>query len=129
MPRLFVVKRRGDREEFSREKILSSMLTACGKRPVAFEVVRDAAERIERDVFQEFEDEVASTEIGERVMHELMGIDSVAYVRFASVYREFGSVQDFSKIVEAFAEPSSVSNQANNNMGRSEAAVTTRDGG
>lgn len=129
MPRLFVVKRRGDREEFSREKILSSMLTACGKRPVRFEVVRDAAERIERDLFQEFEDEVPSTEIGERVMLELKKIDGVAYIRFASVYREFATLEDFSKIVEAFDEPSSVSNEANNNMGRSEAAVTTRDGG
>src|SRR5688572_15029920 len=73
LPRLFVVKRRGDREEFSRDKVLSSMLTACGKRPVAFEVVREAAERIERDIFQEFEDEVPSTEIGERVMRELKG--------------------------------------------------------
>lgn len=129
LPRLLVVKRRGDREEFSREKVLSSMLTACGKRPVAFEIVRDAAERIERDLFQEFEDEVPSTEIGERVMKELMAIDSVAYVRFASVYRQFASVQDFSKIAEAFDESSSVSNQANINMGRSEAALATRDGG
>lgn len=112
LPRLFVVKRRGDREEFSREKVLASMLTACGKRPVPFEVVRDAAERIERDIFQEFEDEVPSTAIGERVMRELMGIDSVAYVRFASVYREFATISDFQKIVDAFGRGSSVSNKA-----------------
>jgi transcriptional repressor NrdR len=112
LPRLFVVKRRGEREEFAREKVLTSMLTACGKRPVPFEVVRDAAERIERDVFQEFEDEVPSTEIGERVMRELMGIDSVAYVRFASVYREFATISDFRKIVDAFSGGSSVSNKA-----------------
>jgi transcriptional repressor NrdR len=112
LPRLFVVKRRGDREEFAREKVLSSMLTACGKRPVAFEVVRDAAERIERDVFQEFEEEVPSTQIGERVMRELMAIDTVAYVRFASVYREFATLEDFSKIVEAFEDPANVSNKA-----------------
>lgn len=112
MPRLFVVKRRGERQEFSREKVLGSMLTACGKRPVPFDVVRDAAERIERDLFLEFEDEVPSTEIGERVMQALMAIDTVAYVRFASVYREFATLEDFSRIVEAFDEPSTVSNKA-----------------
>ena len=88
------------------------MLTACGKRPVPFDVVRDAAERIERDLFLEFEDEVRSTEIGERVMQALMAIDTVAYVRFASVYREFATLEDFSRIVEAFDEPSTVSNKA-----------------
>lgn len=129
LPRLFVVKRRGDREEFSRDKILSSMLTACGKRPVPFDVVRDAAERIERDLFQEFEDEVPSTEIGERVMRALKGIDGVAYIRFASVYREFATLEDFARIVESFGESPSVSNQANNKMGRSRTAMTTRDGG
>lgn len=126
LPRLLVVKKRGDREEFSREKALSSMLTACGKRPVAFEIVRDAAERIERDLFQEFEDEVPSTEIGERVMQELMAIDSVAYIRFASVYKSFANVSDFREIVEALPN---VSNQANINMGRLDAALATRDGG
>lgn len=100
-PRLYVVKRGGDRQEFDREKILNSMLVACGKRPVTLEDLRDAASRIERDCFQEYEDELASTEIGERVMRELMQIDTVAYVRFASVYREFATISDFRAIVEA----------------------------
>lgn len=99
-PRLYVVKREGAREEFSREKMLEGMLTACGKRPVAIETLRTAAERIERDLFRDFEDEVPSTEVGDRVMAELMAIDSVAYVRFASVYREFASLADFREIVE-----------------------------
>lgn len=99
-PRLYIVKRGGEREEFDREKILNSMLVACGKRPVPVETVKDAAARIERDCFQEFEDEVRSTEIGERVMHELMKIDTVAYVRFASVYKEFATISDFARIVE-----------------------------
>lgn len=99
-PRLFVVKREGAREEFSREKVLEGMLTACGKRPVGIDTLRAAAERIERDLFRDFEDEVPSTEVGDRVMSELMGIDSVAYVRFASVYREFASLADFREIVE-----------------------------
>ena len=103
-PRLFVVKRGGAREEFSREKVLKCMLTAAGKRPVPIETLRYVAHRIERDVFQEFEDEVPSTEIGERVMRELYAIDAVAYVRFASVYRKFESVADFRQIVESVGE-------------------------
>lgn len=100
MPRLFVVKRGGGRQEFDREKMLNSMLVACGKRPVALETLRSVAERTERDVFQEFEDEVPSTEIGERVMRALRGIDTIAYVRFASVYREFATINDFQRIVQ-----------------------------
>ena len=99
-PRLFVVKRDGAREEFSREKVLEGMLVACGKRPVGIDALRAATERIERDLFRDFEDEVPSTEVGERVMAALMGIDAVAYVRFASVYREFASLAEFREIVE-----------------------------
>lgn len=100
MPRLYVVKRGGARQEFSREKVLNSMLVACGKRPVPLDTVRAAAERIEKDLFQEFEDEVPSSEVGERVMRELQGIDTVAYVRFASVYKQFETIADFQNIVE-----------------------------
>lgn len=99
-PRLFVVKRGGAREEFSRDKCLTSMLIACRKRPIPVEVLKDAVERIERDLFHEFEDEVPTKAIGERVMRELQTIDQVAYVRFASVYREFETVRDFARIVE-----------------------------
>ena len=80
---------------------MSSMLVACRKRPVSLEELRKAVGRIERDLFQEFEDEVATSEIGERVMNELRGIDQVAYVRFASVYREFETVSDFRAIVDS----------------------------
>ena len=111
-PRLFVVKRDGVRQEFSREKVLSSMLVACGKRPVPLDTVRAAAERIERNVFQEVEDEVSSQQIGDRVMTELQAIDTVAYIRFASVYKEFASVSDFQKMVESFPDRSLVSKRA-----------------
>lgn len=104
MPRLYVVKRGGERQEFSREKVLNSMLLACGKRPVPVETVRSAAERIERDIFREFEDEVPSTTLGDIVMRELMQIDTVAYVRFASVYKEFASISDFQEIVQEVSE-------------------------
>jgi transcriptional repressor NrdR len=100
-PRLFVVKRDGARQEFSKEKVLAGMLVACHKRPVSVEALREAAASIERDLFQEFEDEVPSTEIGERVVEKLRQMDTVAFVRFASVYREFETVSDFREIVES----------------------------
>jgi len=100
-PRLFVVKRNGIREEFNKEKVFESMRIACRKRPVSMDTLRSAAERIERDLFQEFEDETRSIAIGEQVMKELRQIDTVAYVRFASVYREFETVTDFTSLVDA----------------------------
>ncbi len=81
------------------------MLTACRKRPVSVETLREAAERIERDLFQEFEEEVPTQAIGERVISELERLDTVAYVRFASVYREFETARDFAKIVAECQEP------------------------
>jgi transcriptional repressor NrdR len=103
-PRLFVVKRGGAREEFSRDKCLSSMLIACRKRPISVEELRAAVERIERDLFQEFEDEVPTKAIGEKVMRELHAIDTVAYIRFASVYREFDTIEDFASMVDEIGE-------------------------
>lgn len=99
-PRLFVVKRDGTRQEFAPDKLLNSMLLACGKRPVPVERLREAVANLERGLYEEFDDEVASTEIGERVMRILREIDTVAYVRFASVYQEFDSVSDFSTILK-----------------------------
>lgn len=99
-PRLFVVKRDGGREEFSRDKVFESMRIAARKRPVPTELLREAVGRIERDLFQEFEDEVSTKEVGGRVLRELAVVDTVAYVRFASVYQEFETVADFAAVVE-----------------------------
>jgi transcriptional repressor NrdR len=84
------------------------MLIACRKRPVSLDSLRSAAERIERDLFQEFEDEAPTSAIGERVMRELHELDTVAYVRFASVYREFETVADFASIVKEMGKPNAV---------------------
>lgn len=99
-PRIFAIKRDGSREEFSREKVFDSMRIACRKRPVSVETLRLLSERIERDVYQEYEDEVTTREIGARVMRELAPVDTVTYVRFASVYQEFDTVADFAQVVE-----------------------------
>jgi transcriptional repressor NrdR len=98
-PRLFVVKRNGSREEFARDKVLRSMLVACRKRRIPIEDLKEAVERIERDLHHRFEEEIPAKEIGEKVLTELAHIDTVAYVRFASVYREFETVADFEGVL------------------------------
>ena len=99
--RIFVVKRDGSREEFNKEKIFESMRIACRKRPISVEALRHAVECIERSVFQEHEDEVTSRRIGERVMNQLAQLDTVAYVRFASVYQEFETLDDFMRMAQS----------------------------
>ena len=98
--RLFVIKRDGSRCDFNREKVFDSMRLACRKRPVSVEAIRDAAVRIEEELYKNFEDEVSSKQVGDCVMRELSTIDTVAYVRFASVYQEFETVTDFAEMVE-----------------------------
>lgn len=103
-PRLFVVKRSGGREDFDREKVLNGMVTACRKRPVSLDDLREAALRVERDLFDGGDDEVPSTEVGDRVMNELYKLDSVAFVRFASVYKEFDCPEEFESIVRTMQD-------------------------
>ncbi len=97
---LLVVKKDGRREMFSRQKILSGMLRACEKRPISLERLEQAVSDIERDLRLVGKGEVTSTEIGERVMAELRAADDVAYVRFASVYREFQDLAGFKEELE-----------------------------
>lgn len=92
---LIVVKKDGRRETFDRSKIFSGLLKACEKRPVATEDLERVALEIERDIRNTLEREVPSTRIGELVMDRLRKLDGVAYVRFASVYREFKDLQEF----------------------------------
>lgn len=100
---LMVVKRDGRREEFSKEKLLSSLKRACQKRPVAWEDLEAAADRITDEVYSRYELEMPSKEIGERVMRELRILDAVAYVRFASIYRSFQEVGEFVEEVNRLA--------------------------
>jgi transcriptional repressor NrdR len=92
---LFVVKRDGRREAFSKEKLISSVKRACQKRPVSEQEIADAVERIHDDIAKNYDREVPGADIGERVMRELRGLDPVAYVRFASIYRNFEEAHDF----------------------------------
>lgn len=97
---LSVVKKGGVREPFDREKIRAGLAIACGKRPVAEETIEEIVSAVERECHDAFETEIASRAIGERVMELLRGIDQVAYVRFASVYREFKDARDFVQELE-----------------------------
>ena len=92
---LMVVKRDGRRELFTKDKLVSSLQRACQKRPVSEDDLAGAAERIAERLAAEYDREVSSTAIGEQVMRELRGLDQVAYVRFASIYRNFAELTDF----------------------------------
>jgi len=92
---LTVIKRDGRREAFSREKLLSGMRRACQKRPVAEADIAMAVEHILESLAADFDREVPSEAIGERVMRELRRLDPVAYIRFASIYRQFEEINDF----------------------------------
>lgn len=90
-----VVKKDGAREPFERRKILSGLIKACEKRPVGIEMLDDVVTRIEHQVTEQFDREVPSAFIGRLIMRELRKVDQVAYVRFASVYRDFKDVTEF----------------------------------
>ncbi|NLX01930.1 MAG: transcriptional regulator NrdR [Syntrophomonadaceae bacterium] len=97
---LLVVKNGGDREQFSREKILKGISKACEKRPVSLEDIETVVADIERELRDNFDREVSSKVIGEIIIDKLQSLDEVAYVRFASVYRQFGDLNSFIKTIE-----------------------------
>jgi len=92
---LLVIKRDGRREQFSRDKLAAGILKACEKRPVSIEMVETMVDEIEREIHREAGREVLSSKIGEMVMKKLQGMDKIAYVRFASVYRKFEDPSEF----------------------------------
>jgi transcriptional repressor NrdR len=101
---LAVVKRDDRREPFSKDKLLAGLKRACLKRPVSPEVLEELAEKIQAELGDKFDREVPSMAIGERVMDALRGIDTIAYVRFASVYRNFQEATEFVTEVKKLEE-------------------------
>lgn len=97
---LRVIKKDGSREQFDAEKIKKGMIRACEKRPVSLEKIESAVHDIENRLRTSNKKEVKSTVIGELVMKALKKLDEVAYIRFASVYREFKDVNDFQKQIK-----------------------------
>ncbi|MDX8046680.1 transcriptional regulator NrdR [Gracilibacillus sp. S3-1-1] len=92
---LIVVKKEGTREEYSRDKLMRGLIRACEKRPVALEQLENIALEIEKELRNRGTSEVKSDDIGEMVMDRLAEVDEVAYVRFASVYRQFKDISVF----------------------------------
>lgn len=90
-----VVKRDGRREPFDRQKIITGILKACEKRPVSYAAIEKLVEGLEAEFQASGEKEISSIQIGERVMAALLALDDVAYVRFASVYRQFKDISQF----------------------------------
>ncbi|EAD1587059.1 transcriptional regulator NrdR [Listeria monocytogenes] len=92
---LIVVKKDGAREEFAREKVRRGLIRACEKRPVSAEQIEEIVNEVERELRNIGDSEIASDLIGEKVMNKLANLDEVAYVRFASVYRQFKDISVF----------------------------------
>lgn len=101
---MMVVKKDGRREEYSREKLLGGLLKACEKRPVSREQIERVIDDIETVLFGKFKNEVKSTEIGNLVVDRLQALDEVAYVRFASVYRQFKDINQFMSEVKVLLD-------------------------
>jgi transcriptional repressor NrdR len=99
---LMVIKKDGRREHFDRQKLVNGLLKACEKRPVSVERIEKLVDDIERNLEKHHEREVRSKEIGELVMKSLHDLDEIAYVRFASVYRQFRDVGQFVKELKKF---------------------------
>lgn len=100
-----VVKRDGRREPYDRQKLLFGIVTACTKRPVNIDTIEAAVDRIEKRLEESGRVEVESRWLGEQVMAELQEVDEVAYVRFASVYRQFKDVTEFMNELRGLREP------------------------
>lgn len=97
---LMVVKNDGRREPFDRSKTVIGILKACEKRPVGVEDIEDMVDRVEKNISNSVEKEVSSEKIGALVMEELKNTDEIAYVRFASVYRQFKDINEFMDVLK-----------------------------
>ncbi|GAA3022633.1 transcriptional regulator NrdR [Tetragenococcus solitarius] len=97
---LLVIKKNGAREEFNREKILRGLIRSAEKRPVAMEQMEQIVDHVEKRIRESGESEISSNVIGEYVMEDLKDVDEIAYIRFASVYRQFKDMSVFLKELE-----------------------------
>lgn len=99
---VLVIKSDGSRQPFDREKIKRGIIKACEKRPVTILQIEQVVNNIEREVYNTLAQEVSSKSIGELVMQSIRGLDQVAYIRFASVYRQFTDVSNFIELLDDF---------------------------
>jgi transcriptional repressor NrdR len=101
---LLVVKKNGNREEFNREKLLKGIVRSAEKRPVSMDAITNLVDRVENKLRSLGENEVSSQQIGEYVMEDLVNLDEIAYIRFASVYRQFKDMSVFYKELKEIME-------------------------
>ena len=94
---IMIIKKDGRREKFDRKKLFGGLMKALEKRPVSYEKIEDTVDQIERELRRKDSTEIKSTVIGEIVMRKLKKLDSIAYIRFASIYREFKDLEDLKK--------------------------------
>lgn len=104
---LIVLKKNGERERFERQKLLDGILRSCEKRSIPLEKIEKLVNDVEKELRDRSDGEVPSTEIGELVMAKLQELDQVAYVRFASVYRQFADVSSFLEALHTMVVPGS----------------------
>ena len=97
---LLVIKKDGSRQKFDREKLLTMVLRACGKRPLALNILKNIVNKVEAQLLNLFVQEVESSKIAELVMKKLKKVDVIAYIRFASVYYEFSTIEEFMQELE-----------------------------
>ena len=110
MRTMMVVKRDGRREEFQREKLFSSLTKACAKRPLPVGSIDKVVDEIERQLGESGRAEFTSRAVGELVMERLSDLDRVAWIRFASVYRDFRDIESFKEAIDALLQPESSEN-------------------
>ena len=108
---LMVIKTDGNRQVFDRNKILNGIIKACEKRPVPMETIENIVDEIEKTLYNSMEKEVTSKAIGEMVMNRLKDVDDVAYVRFASVYRQFTDINSFIEELKNLLDENNKSNR------------------
>ncbi len=99
---LIVVKKNGNREPYNRNKILNGIIRSCEKRPVSLKDIEELVDQIEKQIYNTMEREITTTLIGNLVIDKIKDLDEVAYVRFASVYREFKDINTFMDEVKKF---------------------------
>ncbi|MEN8211185.1 MAG: transcriptional regulator NrdR [Thermodesulfobacteriota bacterium] len=105
---IIIIKKDGRREDFNREKVLNGIKKACEKRAISINLIEETVDAIERDLRETNEREIPAKLVGEKIIKALKKIDDVAYVRFASVYREFKDVDDFINELKGLVHSQSV---------------------
>lgn len=120
---LRVIKKDGNREAFDREKLKKGILKACEKRPITMEQIDDVVDDIEKSLRSKSQKEVRSSIIGDLVMKHLKKLDSVAYIRFASVYRAFQDIGEFEKEVKLLKNKTKFNNHGNNHKNKNKKKV------